>query len=68
MSPATAAHFQLCYRSYINGEAGFAFPCDERGHVDLDSLSDRTRIDYLYARAMVGKELDPPLVEYTPLH
>lgn len=68
MSPATAAHFQLCYRSYVDREAGFAFPCDECGHVDLDSLSDRTRNDYLYARAMVGKELDPPLVECTRLH
>lgn len=68
MNPATVPHFQLRYRSYFDPEAGFAFPCDERGHVELDSLTDRIRNNYLYARAMVGKELDAPHVERTTLH
>jgi hypothetical protein len=29
----------------------------------MDGLSERVRLNYLYARAMVGKELDVPAVE-----
>jgi hypothetical protein len=63
MNPSAATSFQLRYRSYAQPESGFSFPCDARGHVDLDALSDRARNNYLYARAMVGKELDVPAVE-----
>ena len=55
--------FQLCFRSLFNSGRGFAFPCDPRGLVDLDTLSDRARANYLFARAMVGKELAVPAVE-----
>jgi hypothetical protein len=35
-------------------------------HVDVpDQLSERARIDILYARAMVGRELGVPAVEGT---
>ena len=43
------------------GEA-FCFPCDARGQVDMDGLSDSDRCEYLYARAMMGRELSPPAV------
>jgi hypothetical protein len=38
------------------------FPCDAEGHVPLDELSDTARIEYLYARAVVGVEYDRPAV------
>lgn len=38
-------------------------PCDESGKVDLDSLSERQRIAYLGARAMVGREYFYPTVQ-----
>jgi len=60
--------YQLCYRSLFHAGRGFAFPCDARGQVDLDALSDRARNNYLYARAMVGKELACPAVEAGALH
>ena len=63
MNPSTAARYQLRYRSYLDPEAGYCFPCDARGQVDMDGLSERLRLNYLYARAMVGKELDVPAVE-----
>src|SRR5258706_6822548 len=31
-----------------------AFPCDAEGHVDIDALSERTRIQYFYARTVIG--------------
>jgi hypothetical protein len=57
--------FQLCFRSLFSSGRGFAFPCDGRGHVDLDHLSERARLNYLFARAMVGRELSMPAVERT---
>lgn len=62
MNPSSH-QYQLRYRSFFHPGRGFAFPCDARGQVDMDSLSDRARLNYLYARAMVGKELECPAVE-----
>ncbi|MBA2961419.1 MULTISPECIES: hypothetical protein [Ramlibacter] len=60
--------FLLCFRSLFQSGRGFAFPCDPAGHVDLDDLSESSRINYLYARAMVGRELAAPAVEAADLH
>lgn len=57
-----AAAFRLCFRSLFDGR-GYAFPCDAQGKVDLDGLSEQARNNYLYARAMVGRELAAPAVE-----
>lgn len=67
MAPIADTFFQLRYRSLFDPGRGFAFPCDDHGQVDLDQLSERARANYLYARAMVGKELSPPAVEPAPL-
>jgi hypothetical protein len=58
-----AVAFQLCFRSLFQSGRGYAFPCDDAGHVDLDALSDRARNNYFFARAMVGRELSVPAVE-----
>lgn len=60
--------FRLCFRSLFDSGRGFAFPCDPQGQVDLDGLSERARNNYLYARAMVGRELAVPAVELAELH
>ena len=52
----------LRFCSLLQGGLCFVFPCDERGCVDLDALSDRARNQYLYARAMVGREVAAPRV------
>jgi hypothetical protein len=57
------AGFQLCFRSLFQSGPGFAFPCDDKGQVSLDAMSERARNNYFYARAMVGRELTPPAVE-----
>jgi hypothetical protein len=62
MDTSTTHHFELRFRSLFDSRRGFAFPCDRSGRVDLDCLSDRARNNYLYARAMVGRELGVPAV------
>ena len=68
MNTSTCHAFQLHYRNLFDPGRGFVFPCDERGLVDMDSLPERARLNYLYARAMVGKELEWPSVEPSALH
>ena len=55
-------HFQLRFESLFNPGRGLAFPCDERGEVQLDALSERLRDNYFYARTVVGREYAPPAV------
>jgi hypothetical protein len=42
---------------------GYAFPCDASGRVDMDALSERARTNYLYARAVVGRQTALPAVQ-----
>ena len=56
------ACYEIRYQSLFNEGRALAFPCDAEGHVQLDSLSDRARENYLYARAVVGREFAYPLV------
>jgi len=48
-------------------EAGrcLSFPCDARGQVDIDALSERARMNYLFARALVGRDYSTPTVHPT---
>jgi hypothetical protein len=39
-----------------------AFPCDAAGRVDLDALNERERNNYLYARAVMGRDFAYPVV------
>lgn len=64
------SEFQLRFPSLAGGGGGggYAFPCDAHGQVDLDCLSEEARNNYLYARAMVGREVGAPAVERTATH
>ena len=68
MLESTSSQFQLCFRSLFHSGRGYAFPCDPKGQVDMDSLSERARNNYFYARAMVGREMNVPAVEAVTLH
>jgi len=63
MMDSATSQFQLCFRSLFDSGRGFAFPCDPKGQVDLDSMSEKARLNYFYARAMIGRELTYPAVE-----
>ena len=68
MSHARPNPYQLRFRSLFDSGRGYAFPCDDCGRVNLDDLSDEARNNYLYARAMVGRELSCPDVERMDFH
>ena len=66
------SEFEVHFRSLLRRGLEFIFACDGEGHVDLDALSDRAKANYLFARAMVGREYACPAVcrhedsEYKP--
>lgn len=65
-TPTTAAaarpRYELLFACLFNPGRGYAFPCDAQGNVVIDDLCDRRRNSYLYARAVVGRELSTPKV------
>jgi hypothetical protein len=68
MMNSTLSQFELRFQSLFNSGRGYSFPCDPKGLVDLDQLSDGARNNYLYARAVVGRELSVPAVRLCVLH
>lgn len=55
--------YELRFRSLFRPGRGWAFPCDSAGHVDMDSMNERTRNNYMFARALIGIEVATPCVE-----
>lgn len=58
--PDPASRYELRFQSLFDAGRALAFPCDERGRVPLDELSERARENYLYARAVVGRDYAAP--------
>jgi len=55
--------YELRFRSLHRPGRGYSFPCDARGRVDINALSEGERDSYLYARAIIGHELSFPAVQ-----
>ena len=67
----TSSHqhrYEIRFQSLYNEGRALTFPCDAQGHVEMDALSDRARMNYLYARAVVGREYAAPAVREAELH
>lgn len=62
-STVNAKHFELRFQSLHRQGRGWVFPCNWRGEVDLDRLSERARNNYLFARAMMGREYAFPSIQ-----
>lgn len=62
VSQFEASQFEVRFESLFDPGRAMSFPCDCKGHVDLDALPARARNNYLFARAMVGKDYLPPAV------
>lgn len=60
--PLADPGFELRFESLFNPGRALAFPCDERGRVELDALSEPARRNYFYARAVLGREFATPAV------
>lgn len=60
--------FELRFQSLFSEGRALSFPCDDGGHVPMDLLSERARLNYLYARAVVGREYAVPVVRRSDAH
>ena len=61
--PSPDSGYEIRFQSLFKPGRALSFPCDQQGRVTLDSLSDRARDNYLYARAVVGREFAYPSVQ-----
>lgn len=57
----TSPRYELRFDDLFNRGHGYAFPCDAHGLVDIDRLARAARVNYFYARTMVGRELHAPV-------
>jgi hypothetical protein len=65
---SSSCRYELRFDSMFVEGRGMSFPCDAHGQVNLDALSERARCNYLYARAVVGREFRTPAVRLSDLH
>jgi hypothetical protein len=64
----SVAQFEIRFESLFHSGRALTFPCDAQGHVPMDELSEQARENYLYARAVVGREFASPVILRTELH
>ena len=57
-----AQQYELRFQSLRDERRAYAFPCDARGRVDMDTLTCSALNDYLFARAFIGREFSMPSV------
>lgn len=66
MSHSASIHptteFEVLFESLFDAGRGYAFPCDLDGRVDIDAVSECARNNYLFARAMVGRDFAMPVI------
>ena len=60
--------FELRFTSLFKEGRALAFPCDADGRVDLDTLTERARCNYFYARTAVGRDFACPAVRPGRVH
>jgi hypothetical protein len=57
--------YVLRFQSLFHEGRALAFECDAGGHVNLDAMSERAKLNYLHARAVIGRDFATPFVERT---
>jgi hypothetical protein len=62
MPTTDTIRYELRFESLFHGGRGFSFPCDAAGRVDIDALAEKARLNYFYARTVVGREVCTPAV------
>lgn len=63
----TPPAFVLRFSRLLGVGPALRFPCDGVGRVDLDSLGERARCNYFYARTVIGREFAMPAVQLEAL-
>ena len=66
LPPGHPCHYDLRFQPLAPDAEGLSFPCDAEGHVDLDGLSKDALCEYLFARAVMGRQLTRPSVQARP--
>lgn len=54
--------YELHFQTLLRPGRSWAFSCDAEGNVDMNVMTERSRNNYLFARALVGIDLDTPRV------
>lgn len=65
MNALASVHYELRFQSLFQEGRAYSFPCDEEGHVNIDSLSRTERLNYFYVRTVIGREFALPAVQRT---
>jgi hypothetical protein len=60
--------YEIRFQSLFKEGRALSFPCDRDGRFDLDHAQPRLRDNYLFARAMMGREYAYPVVLRSELH
>lgn len=61
-SNAPCLSHRVYFASLFHPGRALSFPCDRRGDVQLDGLSERARNNYFLARTTVGRDYSVPIV------
>ena len=59
---ATKSHLELWCLPRCGGQRRLVFQCNAAGQVDIDMLSEHDRVDYLFARALRGRDYSLEIV------
>lgn len=59
-TPRASTGYEIRFLSLFHGGRALSFPCDCQGRVDMDALAPHAKRNYLYARAMIGREFGWP--------
>lgn len=62
IATASEPRFELRFAALFQQGRALSFPCDAAGRVDLNTLSDRARSNYFFARGLVGRDFAPGAV------
>lgn len=60
--PLMTDDYELRFESLFQTGRALAFPCDAGGGVRLDALSDKALQNYLFARAVIGRDYASPTI------
>jgi hypothetical protein len=68
MSATRTYAFELRFLPLRDGGRSIAVPCDAEGRVNIDRLDARQRLDYYFARSVIGRDFARPAVGLRTLH
>lgn len=55
--------YELHFAGLRDASRTLSFPCDAEGRVPMDTLTERARSNYLYARVVMGREFAWPVIK-----